>query len=56
MHGPWPHAVLFYFILSFCLFRGTLTACGDSQAGSRVGAVATGLHHSHGNRGSELRL
>ena len=32
------------------------TAYGGSQARGRIGAVAAGLHHSHSNVGSELRL
>ena len=38
------------FIMSlglFCLFRATPTAYGGSQASGPVGAVASGLHHSH---------
>ena len=31
-------------------------AYGGSQARGHFGAVAAGLHHSHGNVGSELRL
>ena len=31
-------------------------AYGDSQARGRIGAVATGLHQSHSNAGSEPRL
>ena len=49
--------ILFYFI--FCLFAiswATPTACGDSQARGQIGAIATGLHQSHGNSGSEPRL
>ena len=43
----WPNQVLFFF--SFCLFRATPTAYGGSQAMGPIGAVATGLHHSHSN-------
>ena len=32
------------------------TAYGGSQARGRIGAVATGLHQSHSNAGSEPRL
>ena len=32
------------------------TAYGSSQARGRIGAVATGLHHSHSNAGSKLHL
>ena len=35
--------------LAFCFFRAALAACGDSQAGGPIGAVATGQHHSHSN-------
>ena len=40
------------------VFRATPRAYGggDSQARGPVGAVAAGLHHSHSNKGSELRL
>ena len=31
-------------------------AYGGSQARGLIGAVATGLHHSHSNAGSEPRL
>ena len=31
-------------------------AYGSSQARGPIGAVAAGLHHSHSNSGSELRL
>ena len=41
--------------LFFCLFafpRATPMAYGGSQARGQIGAVATGLHHSHSNAGS----
>ena len=49
------------FFVCFCfgfglLFRATPAAYGGSQARSLIGAVATGLPHSHSNSGSELRL
>ena len=44
------------FFLAFCLFRAVPEACGGSQASSRIGAVAAGLHHSHSNAGSEPPL
>ena len=47
------------FFLSFCLFafsRATPVAYGGSQARGLIGAVATGLYHSHSNVGSEPRL
>ena len=46
--------VLYLFI--FDLSRAAPTAYGGSQARGLIGAVATGLHHSHSNGGSELRL
>ena len=45
---------LVYFI--FCLFRATTMAYVSSQARGQIGAVATGLHHSHSNARSKLRL
>ena len=41
---------------AFCLLRATLTAYGGFQARGLIGAVAAGLHHSHSNAGSKLRL
>ena len=41
----------------FGLFRvATMVAYGGSQARGRIGAAATGLHHSHSNVVSELHL
>ena len=40
----------------FFLFRAALTAYGSSQARGLIGATAAGLHHSHRNARSELRL
>ena len=45
--------------ISFCLFvfpRAAPTAYGDSQAKGLIRPVAAGLHHSHSDAGSELRL
>ena len=42
---------IIFFIFVFRLFRATPTACGSSQARSRIGAVTIGLHHSHSNSG-----
>ena len=36
--------------------RAAPTAYGGSQARGLIGAVAAGLHQSHSNTGSELRL
>ena len=40
----------------FCLFRARPVAHGSSRASGRIRAAATGLHHSHSNTKSELRL
>ena len=40
----------------FLLFRAAPAAYGGSQARGRMGAAATGLHHSHSHSGSKLRL
>ena len=51
--------ITFVFALSFCLFvfsRAAPVACGGSQARGLIGAVATGLCHSHSSMGSEPRL
>ena len=40
----------------FCIFKATPVACGSSQGRSQSIAVATGLHHSHSNLGSEPHL
>ena len=42
--------VSFFF---FCFFWASPMAYGGSQARRRIGAVATGLHHSHSNVGSK---
>ena len=47
------------FFLSFCLsvfFRAAPVAYGGSQARGGIGAVATGIHHSHSNAGSKPGL
>ena len=41
----------FYFLFIY-LFRATLKVYGGAQAKGWIGAVATGLHHSHSNAGS----
>ena len=40
------------FFFFFGLFRVTSVAYGGTQARSQIGAVAAGLHHSHGQHGS----
>ena len=57
----WERDFLFFAhtfaLLEFLLFLGPLPAAyGGSQARGQIGAVATGLHQSHSNRGSELSL
>ena len=44
--------ILFYFLL----FRATHVAYGSVRAWGQIGAVVTGLRHSHSNTGSELHL
>ena len=48
-----PRKKLFYLYL---LFRATTVAYGSLQAKGRMGATATGLHHSHSNMGSKPHL
>ena len=43
-------------MLFLVILRLRSSAYGGSQARGRIGAVAAGLHHSHSNTGSELRL
>ena len=46
-------------IMCVCLFtfpRAAPMANGDSQARGLIGAVATGLHHSHSDAGSKQHL
>ena len=51
-----PHILFFMLSFFFLLFRAVSAAHGGSQARDQIGAVATGLHHSHSNTGSELHL
>ena len=50
------HVTLCKCFFVFCLFRAAPSAYGGSQARGGMGAVATGLHHSHSNAGSEPYL
>ena len=55
----WVFCFVFFFVLFFCLFTFSMPApeaYGGSQIRGLIGAVAAGLHHSHSNAGSELRL
>ena len=48
-----------FFVFCFGLFaisRAAPSAYGGFQARGQIGAIATGLHHSHSNAGSEPRL
>ena len=42
----WGHSFFSFF---FCLFSATSAAYGGSQGRGLIGAVATGLRHSHSN-------
>ena len=47
---------VFIYLFIFCLFAfswAAPTAYGGSRARGLIGAVATGLHQSHNNAGSE---
>ena len=51
--------VFIYLFIYLCLFAiswAAPAAYGGSQARGLIGAVATGLHQSHSNSGSEPRL
>ena len=45
-----------FFFFFFLPFLGPLPQHGGSQARGLIGAIATGLHQSHSNAGSKLRL
>ena len=46
----------YIYIYIFCIFRAAIVAYGGSQATGPIKAVAASQHHSHSNKGSELRL
>ena len=46
----------FFFFGLFAISWAAPTACGDSQAGGRIRAVATSRRQSHSNARSEPRL
>ena len=61
MERGWKSSLLLLllFVFSFFFFafsRAASVAYGGSQARGLIGAVAAGLHQSHNNAGSELRL
>ena len=45
-----------FFCLSLFFLRAAPTVYGSSQARGPIGAVSTGLLHSHSNARSKLRL
>ena len=47
---------MYFFTYFFAISRAASVAYGDSQARGRIRAVASGLHQSHSNAGSELCL
>ena len=51
-----PFLSFFLFLSFFFFFRATPLAYGGSQARGQIGAVTTGLCHSHGNVGSTPSL
>ena len=48
--------IFYLLIFFFCLFGAIPAAHGGSQARGRIRATAAGLHHSHRNTRSKLRL
>ena len=44
IHKVWRS---YHLSLSFCLCRAAPAACGSSQARDQIGAIASGLCHSH---------
>jgi len=46
----------FFFFFFFVFSRAALAAYGGSHARGLIGAIASGLHHSHSNSGSEPLL
>ena len=44
---------VYILLFFFCLFRATPATYGGSQAKGLIGAIAAGLHHSHGNARSK---
>ena len=51
-----PHDSFFFFFVFLLFLWAAPAAYGGSQARGRIGAVATGLCHSHSNMGSEPHL
>ena len=57
-HGDPPSQLRYidFIFFVFCLFSATPAVCGGSQARGLIGAIDTGLHHSHSNVRPELCL
>ena len=55
-HFFWNSSFFFFFFCLFAFPRAAPMAYGDFQARGPIGAVATGLHQSHSNAGSEPHL
>ena len=51
-----PGLSSYLYIFIFCLFGAAPMAYGGSQARGGIGTIAAGLHHSHSNTGSKMRL
>ena len=49
-------ASFFFFFFFFGLFRAVPMGYASSHARGRIGAAATGLHHSHGHTRSKPRI
>ena len=58
LRGLWREGVVLMTttFLSFFLLRAAPAAYGASQARGGIRAATAGLHHSHGNARSELRM
>ena len=54
--GKMSHYLSLFHCFIFCLFRAAPVAYGGSHTRDPIRSVATGLHHSHSNAGSELCL
>ena len=48
--------MFFSFVCLFCLFKAASAAYGGFQARGQIGAIASGLHHSHSNTRSLTHL
>ena len=54
LYKSFVYLIFFFFV--FCLYRAAPAAYGGSQARGQIAAVATSLHQSQSNAGSELCL